>query len=132
MKLPLLSATSAQYEAELCRLGARASNAEAAGCRLQDLTAEVQSLPEAHHACVIDKNHKMPHAISSRYGLEGYKAPLIARVHLRLGMWQWTINAEARISDDLLRHTTPHRLHQNLLRPLVLPSSNFQLGRRLL
>ena len=24
--------------------------------------------------------------------LEGYKAPLIARVHLRLGMWLWTLH----------------------------------------
>ena len=24
---------------------------------------------------------------------EGYSAPLYARVHMRLGMWQWTINS---------------------------------------
>ena len=30
---------------------------------------------------------------------EGYSAPLYARVHMRLGMWQWTTNSsEARPS----------------------------------
>ena len=24
---------------------------------------------------------------------EGYSAPLYARMHMRLGMWQWTVNS---------------------------------------
>lgn len=48
-------------------------------------------MPEAQHSLALH-----PHAGNSHLGVlgagaDGYKAPLVARVHLRLGMWQWTI-----------------------------------------
>ena len=49
-------------------------------------------MPEAHHIPLPDRHLK--HSLRSTPGasLEGYKAPLIARVHLRLGMWLWTLH----------------------------------------
>jgi len=62
------------------------------GCRLQELTEEVNTMPEAHHVSVMDPHLKPGLCPTSGSGLEGYKAPLIARVHLRLGMWLWTLH----------------------------------------
>ena len=75
-------------------------------CRLQELTAEVSALPDPqrpgsgqHH---VNSLVAVPGA-----GLEDYKAPLVARVHLRLGMWRWTITpAEVRSS----RRSRPSRI----------------------
>ena len=59
--------------------------------RLQKLTEEVHAMPEARNIPLIKEQPRGALQTPPRNNLEGYKAPLIARVHLRLGMWRWTI-----------------------------------------
>lgn len=64
------------------------------GCRLQDLVQEVDALPaEGPQGLAMPRIQGPPG--SKMLGVQvagggGYKAPLLARVHLRLGMWSWT------------------------------------------
>ena len=59
-------------------------------CRLQELTAEVSAMPDPQRSGS-GQHHVNSLVAVPGAGLEDYKAPLIARVHLRLGMWRWTI-----------------------------------------
>ena len=43
---------------------------------------------------------------------EGYSAPLYARVHMRLGMWQWTINSSEARSPEHRDCSCKTRVHQ--------------------
>lgn len=65
--------------------------------RLQELTDEVTPQGEAHLIPLMEKAQRGGTQLRPKHSLDGYKAPLIARVHTRLGMWQWTIMAEVII-----------------------------------
>ena len=65
-------------------------------CRLQELTGEVSTLQDPQRPGS-GQHHVTSLVAGPGASLEDYKAPLIARVHLRLGMWRWTITpAEVR------------------------------------
>lgn len=47
-------------------------------------------MPEAQRG-LMPRQPGIDNLASMEAGVDGYKAPLIARVHLRLGIWRWTI-----------------------------------------
>ena len=68
-------------------------------CRLQDLVQEVGSLPQDHPALShqsLESRLAMP-----ELGNEGYQAPLLARAHLRLGIWRWTVTPSEVSNADI-------------------------------
>ena len=53
---------------------------ECVACRLGSLVEEVEEVLQGRGEAAVSWE-------------EGYSAPLYARVHMRLGMWQWTVNS---------------------------------------
>lgn len=79
------------------------------GCRLQDLVQEVDAQPaEGPQGLAMPRIQGPPG--SKMLGVQvagggGYKAPLLARVHLRLGMWSWTYQVTAFVPPCLCPST---------------------------
>lgn len=95
---------------------------EATGhCRMEDLEHEVtvSPLPTMEEAQVaaqsITPGARAGLAMAMLFGTPagrsagGYRASLVARVHLRLGMWRWTISEanKARRCRNIHTHQTP-------------------------
>lgn len=83
---------------------------EQALARLADLVQEVDSTPSEVHMGPIMPRIEGP-AGSKMLGVQsaaggGYRAPLLARVHLRLGIWTWTYEVKmAKLAADQARIT---------------------------
>ena len=61
-------------------------------------------MPEARNIPLSKEQPRGALQTPPRNNLEGYKAPLIARVHLRLGMWRWTITPAEVCPSKFLRN----------------------------
>ena len=72
-------------------------------CRLGSLVEEVEEVLQGRGEAAVSWE-------------EGYSAPLYARVHMRLGMWQWTINNSevSMLCDELKNQLVYARVHMRL------------------
>ena len=66
-------------------------------CRLESLVGEIEG---ALHAQSQGQTQRTTWE-------EGYSAPLYARVHMRLGMWQWTINSSQVLPCRAVQRSIP-------------------------
>ncbi|KAK9806197.1 hypothetical protein WJX72_004970 [[Myrmecia] bisecta] len=71
--------------------------------RLQDLVQEVATLPPEQ-----PNPSALPVAVATTSGTvvnkstDAYRAPLIARVHLRMGIWRWTVTSSEDLSEGVI------------------------------